>query len=510
MSLTFSRRSVLAGAAALPFLRVPGARAATPGTLTFGLSSYPPSILPWANSGTAAATIKLMIYRGLTGFAADGSLRGELAESWAAGGKHGLGVQAARCGVPERREGHERRREVDDRAGRGREIDRLSARADAEHRQDRDARRQDRALRDEGAGGDACRSSFANFHMPIISRVSDPKTPVGAGPFMIKAQERGVSIDLEAFPKYYKPGLPKLKAVRAIAYADENLRVAALQAGDIDLIEYVPWQSMEAISKDAEARARRGRRARSCISSSMRPSRRSTMRACARRSRMPSSARRSSRRRSSAAARRWRICRSPKASEFFDAELENGWNYDPALAKKLLAEAGHPNGFACSLLSTAQYGMHKDTAEVVQQNLAAIGIKVELNLPDWATRVAVGNKGQYDMADDGRRGRQQRSRWRCARRSTARSRRPIRGSWGMKTEKLTELLQGRPRRVRLRPSARRSTRSWRRSRSRRRRSSASPGAARAMRCRSACSGFKNLPGALTFYSGMTFEDATVG
>ena len=67
---------------------------------------------------------------------------------------------------------------------------------------------------------------------------------------MIKAQERGVSIELEPFAKYYKPGLPKLKALRAIAYADENLRVAALQAGDVDLIEYVPWQSMEAISKD--------------------------------------------------------------------------------------------------------------------------------------------------------------------------------------------------------------------------------------------------------------------
>ena len=54
-----------------------------PGTLTFGLSSYPPNILPWANTGTAAATVKLMIYRGLTGFAPDGSLRAELAESWA-------------------------------------------------------------------------------------------------------------------------------------------------------------------------------------------------------------------------------------------------------------------------------------------------------------------------------------------------------------------------------------------------------------------------------------------
>src|SRR5207253_9361935 len=90
MTLSVSRRSVLgsavAGAAALPFVRIPGARAAAPGTLTFGLSSYPPNILPWANTGTAAATVKLMIYRGLTGFAPDGSLRPELAERWAAEG----------------------------------------------------------------------------------------------------------------------------------------------------------------------------------------------------------------------------------------------------------------------------------------------------------------------------------------------------------------------------------------------------------------------------------------
>lgn len=65
----------MAGAASLPFR---GRRAGTPRTeSTFGLSSFPPSIQPWQNTGTAAATIKLMIYRGLTSYAPDGSLRGQ-------------------------------------------------------------------------------------------------------------------------------------------------------------------------------------------------------------------------------------------------------------------------------------------------------------------------------------------------------------------------------------------------------------------------------------------------
>ena len=88
--LRVSRRTLLAGTAALPFLRIGTAQAArTPGVLTFGLSSYPPTILPWANAGTAAGTIKLMIHRGLLAYDNAGALRGELAASWALDGTHG-------------------------------------------------------------------------------------------------------------------------------------------------------------------------------------------------------------------------------------------------------------------------------------------------------------------------------------------------------------------------------------------------------------------------------------
>jgi peptide/nickel transport system substrate-binding protein len=170
-----------------------------------------------------------------------------------------------------------------------------------------------------------------------------------------------------------------------------------LQAGDVDLIEYVPWQSMEAISKDDRLvlDAVDGPYMYLIFNATRPPFDDPGVRKAV-----------------GHAIRREEIVRAaffgrgaglahlpiPKVSEFFNREYEDGWRYDPALAKQLLAEAGHPDGFGCSLLSTAQYGMHKDCAEVVQQNIAAIGIKAELKLPDWATRVTVGNKGQYDMA----------------------------------------------------------------------------------------------------------------
>jgi peptide/nickel transport system substrate-binding protein len=83
-----------------------------------------------------------------------------------------------------------------------------------------------------------------------------------------------------------------------------------------------------------------------------------------------------------------------EGTPWYDDKLAHGWNYDPARAKALLTEAGFANGFQTTLLATAQFGMHKDTAEVVQQHLAEIGIQCELQLPDWSTRVSRGTRGQ--------------------------------------------------------------------------------------------------------------------
>ena len=506
MSLTISRRAVLAGAAALPLLRVPGARAVSPGTLTFGLSSYPPSVLPWANTGTAAATVKLMIHRGLTGFAPDGSLRAELAESWAPEGTAAwvFKLRDAMFQNGEKVTSADVKWTIEQVVGE-KSTAYLRSQMQAIEKVETPDDRTVRFVMKEPAA--TLPLLFANFHMPIVWHDSDAKSPVGAGPFVIKAQERGVSIDLEASSKYYKPGLPKLKAIRAIAYADENLRVAALQAGGVDLIEYVPWQSMETISKDSRLSldAVDGPYMYLVFNASKPPFNDARVRKAV-----------------AHAVKRDEVVKAaffgrgsglahlpiPKASEFFNPAHENGWEYDAALARKLLAEAGHPDGFTCSFLSTAQYGMHKDSAEIVQQNLAAIGIKAELNLPDWATRVTIGNKGQYDMAMMG---------------DAADSNDPdgiakaIDGSlsssytrsFGLKTEKITALIKAG--RAEFDVAKRKAIYeelealvieeapmvglAWR-----------SQGYAMQKRV----TGFKNLPGALTFYAGTTFEDTAVG
>ncbi|HEY1492093.1 MAG TPA: ABC transporter substrate-binding protein, partial [Steroidobacteraceae bacterium] len=242
---------------------------------------------------------------------------------------------------------------------------------------------------------------FANYNTFVIWRNSAPDTPIGSGPFTLVAQERGTSIELAAFDKFYKPGLPKLRGITFVAYADENLRASALRAGDVDMIEYVPWQVMPAIEADPRLRLQETQGAAfmdvlfngTCPPFSDPRVRRAVAHAVKREDIV----------RAAFYGRGQSLEGVPitEGTPFYDDRLAHGWNYDPVRAKALLADAGYAGGLQTTLLATAQYGMHQATAEVVQRYLAAIGIQCELRLPDWATRVNLGTRGQYDIAIHG-------------------------------------------------------------------------------------------------------------
>jgi peptide/nickel transport system substrate-binding protein len=67
--------------------------------------------------------------------------------------------------------------------------------------------------------------------------------------------------------------------------------------------------------------------------------------------------------------------------------------YNPDLAKELLAEAGYPDGFSTTLWSNGDIRNRK--AQVIQSNLRDIGITAEIELLEWAAyleRTAAGEQ----------------------------------------------------------------------------------------------------------------------
>ena len=404
---SLERRDLLRGAAlAAGILVAPAVAglsqgvAGEPGHVYFGLSSYPPTLEPWKNAGTAAATVKLQLYRGLLGYDEEANLRPELAESWEVEGDRTYVFKLRDNAVfhdgspvtsADVKASYEAIKAPDSTAYLRAAFDIIDT---IETPDDKTVRI---TLKEPSATFQFLTASFLAFIVSKDSLENDPENLVGAGPYTISNIERGTRIDLEAFDNFYKEGLPKSDKMSFVAYKDENLRVAALEAGDVDIIEYVPWQSMDFISQNENLvldttdgpfmyllfnvtdGPLADPKVRDAIGYAIK---REDVMAAAFFGRgnplygMP----------------------IPQSSPYFNPDLANHWSYDPEKAKELLAEAGYPDGFEVTLLSTAQYGMHKDTAEVVQQHLADVGITANLNLPDWATRVDLGNQGQYDIA----------------------------------------------------------------------------------------------------------------
>jgi peptide/nickel transport system substrate-binding protein len=373
---------------------------ARPGFLRYGLSAWPPNLQPWVSVGASAGTVKLLIHRSLVSFGPKAELQGELAESWSLD-PSGAWVFKLRpnCffhnGEPVTAD--DVKWTIEQIAA---ETSTAFMRAQFQSivRVEIPDPRTVRLVTKEPVA--TLPSWFANYNVHVIWRRSEANNPIGAGPFRLVAQERGTSLELAPFDRHYKQGHPKLRGIRFVIYADENLRMAALQSGDVDMIEYVPWQSMAAVESDRRLK----------LETQYGP----FMDVLFNGTKPPFDDPRV-RRAVAHAVRREDIVQVAffgrgkplegvpivEGTPWYDPELARGWAYDPDRARQLLAAAGHPNGFQTTLLSTAQFGMHKDTAEIVQQHLARIGIRAELRLPDWSTRVNLGIRGQYDIAIHG-------------------------------------------------------------------------------------------------------------
>jgi len=373
------------------------------GTLVFGLSSYPPSFNPFLQTGTAARTVHLAVYRGLLGYDNQGHLRGELAES--------MHLEGDRTYIFKLRPN--------------------AVFHNGEPVTAEDVKYSIELIRDPKS------SAYLYAQMQVVSAVkaldahtvqitlkqptapfplylAEPEAPiisqktaganatnwVGAGPFIIQSAEQGTKVVVSKFPRYYEAGLPKLSSIQFVAYADDTARVNALEAGNVDIIEYVPWQSMPSIRSNRKLALQNteGPFMYLIFNVTSGPFRNAQVR------RAVGYAIKRQDILSAAFFNQGAVLNGvpiPSASPYYNKTLADYWSYDPEKAKHMIAQAGYPHGFSASLLATSQYGMHQDTAEVVQQALNSIGLKITLKLPDWPTRLSLGDKGQYDLAVQG-------------------------------------------------------------------------------------------------------------
>ena len=73
----------------------------------------------------------------------------------------------------------------------------------------------------------------------------------------------------------------------------------------------------------------------------------------------------------------------PAQKDYFMPELAENYPHDVEKAKELLAQAGYPDGFEFTVTAPSNYPQHVQTAEIIAEQLKAVGITVKVQPVEW-------------------------------------------------------------------------------------------------------------------------------
>ena len=221
--------------------------------------------------------------------------------------------------------------------------------------------------------------------------------PIGTGPFVFGEWVRGDRIVLTRNPGYHVRGLPHLDRVTFRFITDPNAALAALRAGDVDVSGFgLGPEQVPALQQDPRFQVIIGETTNDVI-------------LAMNNSRTPYTDVRV-RRAITHAIDKHEVVRGamfgfgrvlgsnvdPLNPYFVD--LSNAMPYDPAKARKLLAEAGYPNGFDAVLKVSPQYSYTVRTGEILANQLAKVGVRVTIEQIEWGQWLSrVWKEADYDL-----------------------------------------------------------------------------------------------------------------
>ena len=242
---------------------------------------------------------------------------------------------------------------------------------------------------------------------------TSPETYVSNGPFYMTEWEEGSHITFSKNPNYWNKDAIKLDKLTFMLIEDANAAYSAYQTGEVSFIKDVPTEEIPSLQDNEEFHVDpiigtyylnlncqkdmfKDPRVRKALSLAI--DRKYVAETIMQGTYTAAG---------SFMGPGW----SDKNNEEFEKNANGGKpyidldNYEANLAeaKKLLAEAGYPNGKGFPEFSycTNDSGYHKPVAEYLQQAWAKLGINVKIETVEWASFTPMRRNGEYDSARNG-------------------------------------------------------------------------------------------------------------
>jgi len=226
--------------------------------------------------------------------------------------------------------------------------------------------------------------------------VNDWHRAIGTGPFILTDFVAGASATLTKNPNYWQNDerypqnkIPYLDSIKALIIPDDSTAQAALRTGKIDALEALTYQTSLSIKKTNPELIQAALPGSSNNSLSLRcdtaPFKDVRVRIALQKAiNLPSIAKDYYFGLTSAepASMTGNMVKGGWAFPYSDwpQDLKDEYSYDVAAAKKLLADAGLPNGFKTNLVASTAADM--DLMQVVKSYFSAIGVDMEIRPMD--------------------------------------------------------------------------------------------------------------------------------
>lgn len=218
--------------------------------------------------------------------------------------------------------------------------------------------------------------------------------PVGTGPFRFVEWQKGQKVVLERNPDYWKPGEPKAEQLIFVPIPEPTARVTALLTNQVNMIVVVPPDAIEEIKGNPDFVYEQGPGNHywfTVLNTKEGPFANKLVRQAVNyavdKQGLADSILKGSAKPATQAM--------PAANWSYNQELQ-GYPYDPAKAKALLAEAGYPNGFKAKMIipvSGSGMMIPVQMNEYIQGNLRDVGIEIEMQSYEWVSYLGVWSQG---------------------------------------------------------------------------------------------------------------------
>ena len=221
--------------------------------------------------------------------------------------------------------------------------------------------------------------------------------PVGTGPFKFMSWKRGESVTMVKNSDYYLPGLPYLDKVIFKFIPDPSAQLAALRAGDIEVIAYdLAPENVPTLEKDPRFKVLKGSTTTDVLMAmnhSRKPFHDQKVRQA-----LTLAIDRQAVIKGAVAGYGIPIGSHMDPTNPYYVDLSGLYPYDPEKAKRLLTETGYPHGFEAVLRLPEPYAYARRAGEIIADQLARVGIKVKIEVIQWGQWIdRVFKNADYDL-----------------------------------------------------------------------------------------------------------------